>query len=74
MFNYGRVGPSGLKTSNLHWHVLSNPFDPNSSQFDPIPMHHTFLLGHARFIAQPLNALLSHEARAQVCNCARELI
>ena len=45
-------------------HVLSNQFDPNLSQFDPSPMHHTFLLEHARFIAQLLYALLSHVASA----------
>ena len=60
--------------SYLRRHVLSNQFDPNSSQFDPSPMQHTFLLGHARFIAQLLYALLSHVACARVCNHARQLI
>ena len=27
-------------------------------QADPSPLHHTFLLGRARFTAQPLSALL----------------
>ena len=32
---------------------------PRSSiEFDPSPLHHTFLLGHARFIAQPIPALV----------------
>ena len=27
-----------------------------SPQFDPSPLHHSFLLGRARYIAQPLSA------------------
>ena len=29
----------------------------SNSEFDPSPLHHTFLLGRARFTAQPLSAL-----------------
>ena len=32
------------------------------SKQSPSPLHHTFLLGHARFTAQPLSALIANEA------------
>ena len=38
----------------------------SSTQFDPSPLHHTFLLGHARFIAQPFPALIITDDTSRV--------
>jgi len=44
----------------------------SNTEFDPSPLHHTFLLGRARFIAQPFPTLLSidHLHRVHVKKCA----
>ena len=36
----------------------------NKSKQGPSPLHHTFLLGRARFTAQPLSALVDGDARS----------